>query len=75
MDELQKLKDRLFMLEMVDYWENGDFETAQKLRKQIWDLEHPNEERKFQKGKKEMLVRIRTIEQTLENTFEFIDKL
>lgn len=46
MNELQNLKDKLFMLEMCDTWTSEDYRTAEDLRNEIWKLEHPNQERK-----------------------------
>ena len=39
MEELQKLKNRLFMLEMADRWEAEDYRIANELRAEIKNLE------------------------------------
>lgn len=39
MDELERLKEQLFLLDMKDRWDAEDFAMADTLRKQIRELE------------------------------------
>ncbi len=39
MDKLETLKRELFFLEMKDRWDYVDFQEAERLRKEIADLE------------------------------------
>ena len=39
-EELERLKNRLFMLEMTDTWQSSDYLLADTLRNQIKELEN-----------------------------------